>query len=177
MLNCKGQGEPTKRLLIPRAAGFEPCPGSQSNTNEIAREVGCLAGGGVSGEVASETAQARAMNPANDGIQVRPGVVTSQVLARTSMVVRVYILQNEATGRFYCGQTSDLGRRIKQHNNPRHRGSQTTKKFGGPWKLIWFQEFLNRSDGMKLERSIKKRGISRFLQGATTTPEGAASGC
>ena len=93
------------------------------------------------------------------------------------MNVWVYILRSETTGRYYCGQTSDLRRRIKQHNDPGHRRSQTTKKFEGPWKLIWFHECLNRSDGMQLERSTKKRGISRFLQGATATPEGAASGC
>ena len=92
-------------------------------------------------------------------------------------MVWVYILQSHATGRFYCGQTNDLRRRIKQHNDPSHQETRTTKRFEGPWSLVWFQECPNRSEGMKLERSIKKRGISRFLQGALATSEGRARGC
>jgi putative endonuclease len=43
--------------------------------------------------------------------------------------VWVYILQSDATGRFYCGQTNDLRRRIKQHNDPNHQQTRTTKRF------------------------------------------------
>ena len=81
-------------------------------------------------------------------------------------MVWVYILQSESSRRFYCGQTNDLRRRIKQHNDPNHQETRTTKRFEGPWSLVWSQEFPNRSDAMKQERSIKKRGIARFLQGA-----------
>ncbi len=101
---------------------------------------------------------------------------TFQAPPETIVNVCVYILQSETTRRFYCGQTSDLSRRVRQHNDPCHRETRTTKRFEGPWKLIWFQECLNRSAGMRLEHSIKKRGISRFLEGATATPEIVASG-
>jgi putative endonuclease len=91
--------------------------------------------------------------------------------------VWVYILQSDTSGRFYCGQTNDLGRRIKQHNDPSHRETRTTKRFEGPWSLVWSQECPNRSEGMRLERAIKKRGISRFLQGTTATSRRVSSGC
>jgi len=85
------------------------------------------------------------------------------------MKVWVYILRSESTGRFYCGQTSDLDGRLRQHNDPSNRKTLTTKRFEGPWKLIWSQECLSRSEAMKLEPSIKKRGISRLLQEAQVT--------
>ena len=83
-----------------------------------------------------------------------------------SVSVWAYILRSETTGRLYCGQTSDLSGRVRQHNDPNNRKTKTTKRFEGPWKLIWFEECLSRSEAMKLEQSIKKRGISRFLREA-----------
>ena len=75
----------------------------------------------------------------------------------------VYIIQSETSGRFYCGQSSNVEQRLRQHNDPEYRLSKTTKRFPGPWKLIWTQSCLNRSEATRLERDIKKRGISRFL--------------
>ncbi|RUA02970.1 MAG: hypothetical protein DSY89_01780 [Deltaproteobacteria bacterium] len=48
----------------------------------------------------------------------------------------VYILQSQSTGRFYCGQTDHLERRLYQHNDPNYHGSRTTKVFPGPWILV-----------------------------------------
>jgi predicted GIY-YIG superfamily endonuclease len=49
----------------------------------------------------------------------------------------VYILRSETTGRHYCGQTDDLDRRLRQHNDSEYHGSRTTKRFEGPWTLLW----------------------------------------
>jgi len=76
----------------------------------------------------------------------------------------VYILQSETTGRYYCGYTSDPERRLRQHNDPHYRLSQTTKRFEGPWKLIWSKSCASRGDAMKLEKTVKKRGIKRVLE-------------
>jgi putative endonuclease len=76
----------------------------------------------------------------------------------------VYVLQSKANGRFYCGQSADLSRRLKQHNDPSNNLSQTTKRFRGPWKLVWSKEVQDGSASVRLERQIKKRGIGRFLQ-------------
>jgi putative endonuclease len=80
------------------------------------------------------------------------------------MGFNVYILQSESTGRYYCGQTNDLDRRIREHNDPASYSAKTTKRFLGPWRLIWSKSFDSRSEAMMLERSIKKRGMSRFLE-------------
>ena len=75
----------------------------------------------------------------------------------------VYILLSTSSNRYYCGQTNNLHRRVKQHNDPEYRGSLTTKRFTGPWVLIWEQHVADRGEAMMLERKIKKRGIGRFL--------------
>jgi len=86
----------------------------------------------------------------------------------------VYILQSDSTGRYYCGQTSDVARRLHQHNDPAHRTTRTTKRFAGPWRLMWVQPCGSRSDATLLERAIKARGIGRYLREEAAT---ANSGC
>jgi len=88
--------------------------------------------------------------------------------------VWVYILQSQATGRFYCGQTRKLDKRVLQHNDPASRLTLTTKRFEGPWKLVWSIDCATGSEATRLERIIKKRGISRYLKGIA--PEMASSG-
>jgi putative endonuclease len=76
----------------------------------------------------------------------------------------VYILQSHSTGRHYCGQTRDLSVRVKQHNDPENNLSKTTKRFKGPWDLVWSKQVESGSEAILLERKIKKRGIGRFLK-------------
>jgi putative endonuclease len=78
----------------------------------------------------------------------------------------VYIIQSELTGRYYCGQTSNVAQRLRQHNDPEYQLSKTTKRFKGSWKLTWSQECLDRSQATMLERKIKKRGIARYIEDA-----------
>jgi putative endonuclease len=79
------------------------------------------------------------------------------------MSYRVYILQSESTGRYYCGHTGNLGLRLQQHNDPDYRPSSTTRRFAGPWVLVWSEAYGSRSAAIRRERQIKKRGIERFL--------------
>jgi len=80
------------------------------------------------------------------------------------MTFWVYILQSASKGRYYCGQTNSLDIRIDEHNDPNYTGSKTTKRFNGPWKLVWKKECETRSNAMMLEKKIKKRGIKRYLK-------------
>jgi len=98
----------------------------------------------------------------------------------------VYIIQSETTGRYYCGYSSDPERRLRQHNDSHYQLSQTTKRFEGPWKLIWSQSCVSRGDAMKMEKTVKKRGIKRVLEelnrqspadgGINTTPTNSVYG-
>ena len=76
----------------------------------------------------------------------------------------VYIIQSETSGRYYCGYSSDVKRRLREHNDPEYQLSKTTKRFKGPWKLIARQMCSTQSEAMELEKKIKKRGIGRYLE-------------
>lgn len=76
----------------------------------------------------------------------------------------VYIIQSEPTGRYYCGQTKNLKQRLRHHNDPEYRSDATTRRFTGPWDLVWNEEHLTRGSAMKKERQIKRRGVKRFLE-------------
>ncbi len=49
----------------------------------------------------------------------------------------VYVLRSKTTGRFYTGLTSDLPRRLAEHNGDR----STSTKHRGPWELVHKEEF------------------------------------
>ena len=74
-------------------------------------------------------------------------------------MVTVYILYSRSLKKHYVGQTSNLEDRIRRHNSGRNRWT----KSGIPWELIWIFECEMRSEAMKLEKRIKKRGAKRFL--------------
>jgi len=80
------------------------------------------------------------------------------------MQYSVYILQSQSTGRYYCGHTSDLKRRLAEHNDQNYLGSKTTKRFQGPWDLRWSHQLSSRAEAMALEKQIKNRGIKRHLE-------------
>ena len=72
----------------------------------------------------------------------------------------VYILYSEKRLRYYVGQTHNIEERFKRHNN----GFVPSTKSGKPWKLITTISVKDRSEALKLEKKIKKRGIKRFLE-------------
>ncbi|MFH1253053.1 MAG: GIY-YIG nuclease family protein [Candidatus Uhrbacteria bacterium] len=67
------------------------------------------------------------------------------------MIYFVYILRNPK-GSFYIGYTNNLKRRLTEHQNG---GVYTTRRMGGPWKLIYFEAGINRFDAIKRERFLK----------------------
>ena len=67
----------------------------------------------------------------------------------------VYILQSESTGKIYIGHTSNLERRLQEHND-KHLGKQRyTRKQQGPWIMIFSEEMPSRSEAMKREKFLK----------------------
>ena len=83
------------------------------------------------------------------------------------MTYYVYIIQSQSTGRYYCGQTKNLEQRLRHHNDPDYRPDSTTRRFAGPWRLIWSEQHLTRSNAMEKERQIKGRGVKRFLKNSS----------
>lgn len=63
----------------------------------------------------------------------------------------VYILKSLKDGKFYIDQTNDLERRIQEHNE----GRNPSVKGRGPFKLVYKEEFPDRSLAIRREREIK----------------------
>jgi putative endonuclease len=70
-----------------------------------------------------------------------------------------YILYSGTINKYYVGYTSDLEKRIGRHGSDKNKFTGQTED----WELIKYFEFSSKSEAMKLESKIKKRGIKRFL--------------
>lgn len=66
-----------------------------------------------------------------------------------------YILHNSEIDRFYIGSTSNIEARIEDHNIKNHK-TKYTRKQAGEWKLVYKEEFINKTDSIKREREIKR---------------------
>ena len=81
----------------------------------------------------------------------------------------VYIVENP-NGKFYVGQTEDLDRRVRQHNDPSHSEMKYTTKHTGPWELVWFEEHSDRASAMTRERFIKSRKSATWIRKHLLSP-------
>ena len=66
----------------------------------------------------------------------------------------LYILKSINENKIYIGFTGDLKKRFSEHNNG---GSSHTKKFR-PWKLVYYESYVLKSDAIKRENTLKKYG-------------------
>lgn len=64
----------------------------------------------------------------------------------------VYLLCNP-NGKYYIGITSDVARRVREHNDGR---SKWTKKFG-PWQLAWQEGPMSLGEARKMENRMKRQ--------------------
>ena len=71
------------------------------------------------------------------------------------MTFWTYVLQSETTKKIYIGYTSDLGRRLREHNDETRGKSRYTRKNKGPWQVIHSEQHKTRSEAMKREKFLK----------------------
>jgi len=64
----------------------------------------------------------------------------------------IYIIRSQNTGKYYTGITSDLLRRIRQHNS----GANISTKGKGPWVIVYSEEFKDKKLAWYREKQIKK---------------------
>ncbi len=76
----------------------------------------------------------------------------------------ICIMSISVIGKLYKGSTSDLRRRIKEHNS----GNCTFTKTGKPWKLVYYEAFASKKDAIIEEKFLKsgkgKERIKYLLQ-------------
>ncbi len=66
----------------------------------------------------------------------------------------VYVLKSKKSGKVYIGFTSDLRRRLKEHNERRSFAT----KFGAPYMLAYYEAYAAREDAKQREKHIKSYG-------------------
>ena len=76
------------------------------------------------------------------------------------MTIVIYIVEC-ADKTLYTGWTTDVARRVKEHNGT--RGAKYTR-IHGPVRLVYTEEQPNRSAAMKRERQIKRLSRDRKLK-------------
>ena len=68
------------------------------------------------------------------------------------MFFYVYILKSKEHDRYYVGLTSDLRRRLREHNEKR---SYWTKRYA-PWQIIYFEGYRAEEDAKSREHQLKR---------------------
>ena len=63
----------------------------------------------------------------------------------------VYILISKKNSKLYKGVTSDIKKRIYEHN----QGKVKTTKSGIPWVLVYYEGFYNKTDALREEIFLK----------------------
>jgi putative endonuclease len=78
----------------------------------------------------------------------------------------VYIILSKTNGKLYKGFSSDLKRRIWEHNH----GKVISTKAWLPWKLIYYEAFSDKTDALREElflKSGKGKGRIKYLLEST----------
>ena len=92
-------------------------------------------------------------------------------LLSTSFMYWTYIIKSKQNSSLYVGSTSNLERRIKEHNEGK---SRSTKKYI-PWTLVYTEGYFSKEDALHREKNLKyfgkvyaqlKRRIKNSLQGS-----------
>ncbi|MDA0987175.1 MAG: GIY-YIG nuclease family protein [Bacteroidetes bacterium] len=72
----------------------------------------------------------------------------------------VYIIQSEKDKSFYIGSTKNINLRIERHNQGWSRYTKTKT----PWKIVYSEEFENKSEAIKREINIKKMKSRVYIE-------------
>lgn len=71
-----------------------------------------------------------------------------------------YVLQSEKNKEIYIGFTSDLKNRLLEHN----QGLNFSTKRYKPWKLVYYEACIEKSDAQRREKYLKTTQGGRLLK-------------
>ena len=71
----------------------------------------------------------------------------------------VYLIQSKLDHSVYIGFTSDLRKRVKDHN----QGKTRSIKHKIPYKLIYYEAYLNKTDARKRELELKNNSSKKEI--------------
>ncbi len=70
-----------------------------------------------------------------------------------------YLLESEG-GHLYIGYTSDLKKRLNEHN----QGLNSSTKHYGKWKVIYYEAVINEVDARRREKYLKTTQGNRLIK-------------
>ena len=81
----------------------------------------------------------------------------------------VYVIYSKQENQYYIGQTSDLGKRICEHNTAFYSGTFTSKS--KDWELFYKIDCISNKQALKIERHLKKMKSRKFIEDLKRYPE------
>ena len=72
----------------------------------------------------------------------------------------VYVLRSMSDAGLYIGYSANLKKRIEQHG----QGDSFATSYRGPWKLIYYEAYLEQNDALGRERYLKSGAGRRFFK-------------
>lgn len=72
----------------------------------------------------------------------------------------VYVLLSEKDNQFYTGYTSNLKKRLKEHEN----GDVQSTKNRRPFRLVYFEGCLNQQDATHREKYLKTTYVKQYIR-------------
>lgn len=72
----------------------------------------------------------------------------------------VYVLLSEKDNQFYTGYTSDLERRLREHNE----GEVASTRRRRPFRLVYWEGCLNQQDATRREKYLKTAWGKRYIK-------------
>jgi putative endonuclease len=80
----------------------------------------------------------------------------------------VYVLQSDSDDGLYIGFSTDLRRRLAEHK----AGKAFATSYRGPWRLIYYEAYLEEADALGREWYLKSGGGRRFLRASLKMERG-----
>ncbi len=80
----------------------------------------------------------------------------------------VYVIYNRESKRLYIGETSNLVRRLLEHNQK--RGRHFTAKFIGTWELVYKEAVNTRKEALVREKQLKSYRGREFIKKLISFP-------
>ena len=72
----------------------------------------------------------------------------------------VYVLRSTSDDGLYIGYSANLRKRLQQHA----QGDSFATSYRGPWKLIYYEAYLERDDALGRERYLKSGSGRKFVK-------------
>jgi len=72
----------------------------------------------------------------------------------------VYILYSQLRDRYYIGYSSNPEERVVEHN----MGATISTRTGRPWRLVYTEEFENKSAAIKREITLKRMKSRKYIE-------------